>query len=214
VTAVTILTDMEIRRDPATSLDSLRRTALLDAAINVFARFGYRKTSMDEVARSAHVSRQGLYLYFANKEELFRAAVLHALGNQLAAASAVLADTKKPLESRLVAALDEWLGRYVGAMGADASDLIETSGLLAGSIKSDHEERFEQTLADALTASPLLMAVYGPSGISSWHLARTLHAAARSFKDTSKSREGFIENVTIAVRVLCAPCRGKAHDIR
>jgi AcrR family transcriptional regulator len=209
-----MLANMEIPIDPAISTDSLRQSALLDTAINVFARYGYRKTSMDEVARSARVSRQGLYLHFANKEELFRAAVLHALGNQLTAASAVLADTEKPLEARLVAALDEWLGRHVGAMGSDASDLIETSGLLAGSILSDHEERFEQTLADAIIASPLLMAVYAPSGVSSFQLARTLHATARGFKDISKSREAFVENVTIAVRVLCAPFRGQAHDIR
>lgn len=141
VTTATTLPEKKSPIDPATSLDSLRRTALLDAAINVFARFGYRKTSMDEVARSARVSRPGLYLHFANKEELFKAAVLHALSDQLAAASAVLADTKKPLESRLVAALDEWLGRHVGAMGADASDLIETSGLFAKELSRRVEGR-------------------------------------------------------------------------
>ncbi|MEJ1972949.1 MAG: helix-turn-helix domain-containing protein [Lacunisphaera sp.] len=56
-----------------------RRTALLEAALGVFARFGYRKTSMDEVARAAQISRQGLYLHFANKEELFRATVQQAV---------------------------------------------------------------------------------------------------------------------------------------
>jgi AcrR family transcriptional regulator len=47
-----------------------RRRALLDAALAVFSRYGYQKTSMDEVARSAQLSRQGLYLHFATKEEL------------------------------------------------------------------------------------------------------------------------------------------------
>jgi hypothetical protein len=83
--------------------------------------------------------------------ELFRAAVLQALGNQLAAASAVPANTKKLLESSLVAALDEWARASCGSdWGRCLGPDIETSGLLAGSIKSDHERRFEQTLADAL----------------------------------------------------------------
>jgi AcrR family transcriptional regulator len=178
---------------------------LLDAAISVFKRFGYRKTSMDEVARAARVSRQGLYLYFANKEDLFRASVLHALINQMLAVSAVLADTERPTDARLIAALDEWIGRHIGTIGADASDLVETSGLLVSSVIPDYEKRFEQALADALAASPMLMAAYAPSGLSSMQLAQTLHATARGFKDTSKSREAFLESVTVAVQVLYAP---------
>jgi len=65
--------------------------AVLDAAVAVFARFGFRKASMDEVARAAGVSRQGLYLQFANKEELFRKTLEHSLNNQLNAAVAALA---------------------------------------------------------------------------------------------------------------------------
>ena len=42
-----------------------RQEAVLEAAVGVFARYGFRKTSMDEVARAAGVSRQGLYLQFA-----------------------------------------------------------------------------------------------------------------------------------------------------
>jgi AcrR family transcriptional regulator len=202
---MTTTSDREDPTESATSLESLRRSAVLDAAITVFARFGYRKTSMDEVALAARVSRQGLYLYFANKEELFRAAIVYALGDQLAAASAVLADAERPVETRLVAALDEWLGRHVGTVGTDASDLIETSGLLAGSILSDYEKRFEQVLGDAIGGSHLLMAAYAPSGLSSLQLARTLHATARGFKDNSKSRDAFVKNVAVAVRVLCAP---------
>ena len=41
----------------------------------LFLRFGYRKTSMDDIARAAGVSRQALYLWFPNKEALFCAVV-------------------------------------------------------------------------------------------------------------------------------------------
>ena len=38
---------------------------------------------MDEIARAADISRQGLYLYFANKDALFRAAVAQELDTAL-----------------------------------------------------------------------------------------------------------------------------------
>jgi AcrR family transcriptional regulator len=38
-------------------------------------QFGYRKTSMEDVAAAAEVSRHTLYLQFRNKERLFRAAL-------------------------------------------------------------------------------------------------------------------------------------------
>ncbi|RKH22686.1 TetR/AcrR family transcriptional regulator [Corallococcus praedator] len=193
-------------KTPAKGADDARRRKLLEASLGVFSRFGYRKASMEEVARAADVSRQGLYLHFATKEELFRAAVEYALGTHLEAALAALAEVGRPLEARLVAALDEWLGRYVGHLGAEASDLSETSGSLTGTLKAEHEARFEKAVARALTDSPL-MAVYASAGLTAPQLARTLHATARGWKHTCTSRESFIEHITVAVRMLFAPLR-------
>ncbi|RKI36067.1 TetR/AcrR family transcriptional regulator [Corallococcus sp. AB004] len=191
-------------KPPSKPSDDARRRKLLEASLGVFVRFGYRKTSMEEVARAADVSRQGLYLHFATKEELFRAAVEYALGNHLEAALAALTATERPLEARLVAALDERLGCYIGQMGADASDLIETSGVLTGSLLASHDARFEKALARALSDSQL-MAVYASAGLTAPQLARTLHATARGWKHTCTSREAFVEQITVAVRMLFAP---------
>ena len=81
---------MNIIEPPEPELADTRQLAVLDAAVGVFARYGYRKASMDEVARAAGMSRQGLYLQFANKEELFRKALKHSLNSQLTAAVAAL----------------------------------------------------------------------------------------------------------------------------
>ena len=51
------------------------RVALLEAAIERFARDGYRATSVAEIARAAHLSSTAAYVYFPNKEALFIAAV-------------------------------------------------------------------------------------------------------------------------------------------
>src|SRR5260370_39352656 len=91
-----------------------REERILAAALPVFGRYGFRKASMDEIARSADISRQGLYLRFASKDALFRAAVRHELDTALGEVSRCLDEEGGGLERRVVAALDAWLGRYVG----------------------------------------------------------------------------------------------------
>lgn len=48
---------------------------LLDAARLIFARFGYNKTSVDEIARAAGKGKSTFYYYFESKEEIFKAAI-------------------------------------------------------------------------------------------------------------------------------------------
>lgn len=52
-------------------------------ALDAFARYGYRKTSMEDVARAAAISRAGLYLLFGSKRGLFTAADTQALDRAL-----------------------------------------------------------------------------------------------------------------------------------
>jgi AcrR family transcriptional regulator len=50
-----------------------RQRRILDAALSVFSRRGYRDTSVDEVAAAAETSKGGLYFHFPGKQVLFRA---------------------------------------------------------------------------------------------------------------------------------------------
>lgn len=48
-----------------------RRSQIIDAAAKSFALFGYKATTMDQVAKIANVGKGTIYTFFANKEELF-----------------------------------------------------------------------------------------------------------------------------------------------
>jgi AcrR family transcriptional regulator len=181
-----------------------RQLALLDAAIGVFARYGFRKTSMDEVARAAGISRQGLYLQFANKEELFRKALEHSLNTQLAAAVAALTRAQDTLELRLVAACDAWSGRFVGSLGSDAADLMCASTSLAGATLTHYETQFELAVARAIADSPLAK-FCATADLCPADLARALHATARGLKQRAASRQEFVKGITAAARMFCAP---------
>ena len=188
-------------------------SALLDAAVGVFARFGYRKTSMDDVARAAGVSRQGLYLSFANKEELFRRALAHSLHSQLAAAIAALSRAEDSLETRLIGACVDWSGRFIGSLGVDAADLMCASTSLAGATLAEYEWQFQEALANAICASAIADAC-AAADLEVADLARALHATARGLKQSCKTREEFLKGMTAAVRMICRPLNQRNQSKR
>src|ERR1700727_971622 len=96
-----------------------RRGAILEAATGVFLRYGFKKTSMDDLARAAGLSRQGLYLHFATKEALFKDAVLQLLDATRATARAALAREDVGIEDRLLDAFEAVHGHAIGQAGAE-----------------------------------------------------------------------------------------------
>jgi AcrR family transcriptional regulator len=159
---------------------------------------------MDEVARAAGVSRQGLYLLFTDKEELFRKAVAYKLTRQLSAAIVELSNEREPLEARLIAGCDQWAGQYVGFSGADAADLMCASTTLTGGTLVHYEAQFEKALTHAIGRSPLAN-FCAAAGLSPADVAKALHATARGLKHSSKSRQEFVQGMTAAARMFCAP---------
>ena len=49
-----------------------KRESIIRAAHAQFRLYGYRKTSMEDIAGELGISRASLYSYFKNKDEIFR----------------------------------------------------------------------------------------------------------------------------------------------
>lgn len=167
---------------------------VLDSAMVTFARFGYRKTSMEEVARAAHISRPGLYFLFSSKETLFRAAVTQALERDITAAEHVLADTGRPLPERLVEAFDQWAGRYIGPLTRDVSVVIEDNPDLLGEIAETTPRRFEELITEAIAVESGREAAP--------FVAQTMISASIGLKHQAASREFYLERLEVAVDLL------------
>ena len=56
-----------------------RRESILDAAEQVFFSKGFDKCSMDEIARTAQLSRALLYVYFKDKAAIMRGIMLRSI---------------------------------------------------------------------------------------------------------------------------------------
>src|SRR3989442_14505392 len=60
---------------PESDERKLREERILDAGTTLLVRWGYRKTTIDDVAREAGVGKGTIYLHWKDKNELFRAAI-------------------------------------------------------------------------------------------------------------------------------------------
>ncbi len=61
-----------------------KEEAIVKAAICVMSRYGVKRTTMNDIANAAEISRQTLYNSFANKDEILRAAVRHGCEQSVA----------------------------------------------------------------------------------------------------------------------------------
>ncbi|MFN3337414.1 MAG: TetR/AcrR family transcriptional regulator [Thermomicrobium sp.] len=82
-----------------------RRERILDAALQVFTRRGYREATMDDVAVAAQTSKGGVYFHFPGKEALFLALLDRSAELLLRRTNEALAAAPDPAR-KLDAALD------------------------------------------------------------------------------------------------------------
>jgi AcrR family transcriptional regulator len=66
------------------------------AALEVFAEKGFAAAKLDEIARRAGVSKGTLYLYFKDKEDLFRAVVKSAIAPNIEAVTSAISEIDAP----------------------------------------------------------------------------------------------------------------------
>jgi AcrR family transcriptional regulator len=86
------------------------RAKLLDAALTAMSDKGFHATRVDDVVRIAGVSHGTFYLYFGNKEELFRA-LAESCAEEAIQLAAALPEISPEPEGRDV--LREWLAEYL-----------------------------------------------------------------------------------------------------
>ena len=90
--------------------DAARRRLILDAARDCFLKFGYAKTSIEDIAKQAAISRPLIYLKFKSKEQIFAAVLEDIFETQYRAAEHALAkpgSKREKLMSRYEALLPD-----------------------------------------------------------------------------------------------------------
>jgi AcrR family transcriptional regulator len=78
-----------------------RPRELLEAALAVFARKGYRNTRLDDVAEAAGVTKGAIYHYFDTKEDLLLSVIEHYQSLAFGRAEEVLQNRQLPASTRI-----------------------------------------------------------------------------------------------------------------
>ncbi|AZO50581.1 MAG: TetR family transcriptional regulator [Mesorhizobium sp.] len=113
-----------------------KRARILEGAMKVFLAYGFTRTTMDDIARAADMSRPALYLLFKNKTDIFRAIALMLLGRSIEQAKSEL-EGGGTFAERTMRAVDAALISMIGAVrasphGAELLDLKSSVADLVG----------------------------------------------------------------------------------
>jgi AcrR family transcriptional regulator len=166
-------------------MDDDKRRRVREAALEVFLHHGYRKVTMDDIARGAGVSRPALYLVFPNKEAVFRDVVQAGLDK-------LIDSIERGLPGRRT--LAEQLGYVLEVSTVGSFELVARAPAAAELMNASFEfvgdlfEQYDRRRAEIL-ASLLRTAVRGPEALRppAEARARVLIAAAHGCKSTAKN---------------------------
>jgi TetR/AcrR family transcriptional regulator, regulator of autoinduction and epiphytic fitness len=131
-----------------------RRAAILEAAIQLFGQYGYRRTSIDDIARAADISKGGVYLSFSSKEELFRALCSSFIER---VESAVDRGRSAPgsFEDRLLAVLEAKFGLYFETVhrSPHTAELIDSKHRLSADLFAEADRRYHRVVRELIGAA-------------------------------------------------------------
>ncbi len=66
---------MQINSDNGSKKDHNREN-ILKIACEIFSKYGYKKTTLDDIANAVRKGKSSLYYYFKSKEDLFQAVIM------------------------------------------------------------------------------------------------------------------------------------------
>jgi AcrR family transcriptional regulator len=183
-----------------------KREAILTAAQRRFARYGFRRTSMEDIAEETGISRAGVYLEFQNKEEIFTS-VAHGLHEQALSAVAAALEQDAPLSERVLAAVLGKNLRYVELLHGSphGQELVDEKDRLCGDLAVDAEKRFRELLVRAFRRAAAAGELdLERVALSAAELAEVFARAASGLKCPGISADAYHESVSAFVRVFLA----------
>lgn len=181
--------------------ESARRDTILRAVIPVFGKLGYRRASMDNLATAAGLSKPGLYLHFASKDEVFEAAMRLYLMDGLAGVEQQLNQPGATLHTRLLHAMDAWFGRHMRTFTPASFDVIAAGDHLSPDDIEQAKQAFRSLLASAIAQAP----EYGARAqlCSPEEIAAVLFQLGLSWKQHGITRRRFLASVSLGIRACC-----------
>jgi len=185
---------------------------ILDAAMRVFRRHGFRRSSIEQAAEEAALTRQALYHHFDSKEALFRAVIerlyQQALGAEAAAAKAAEEDGQQ-LADILVAQIGARLGALFASLEGSPhlEELFSEHLAQARDLYQSYATRFADEVAATIARVCRKRKLTLASGVTARELARCVEMAIHGTKSAYPSMmpaDAFLKQLETMLRMLVA----------
>ena len=173
-----------------TESGSAKPSAIVLAGLKLFTQYGYRKTSIDDIAQAAQVAKRTVYLHFENKAAVFLA-ILEYLGDQVRQRCTAAERTAGTAVDRLTGLLDAYfgLGFALFSKSEHMPELEETFSKLAQSRIGDLNTEYQERLARFLRSLQTAGEIGGPPhGLTTEQIVHIVIRAAEGVKHDAKAQ--------------------------
>jgi AcrR family transcriptional regulator len=118
------------------------REEIIKAAQDVFAKYGFKKTTMDEIAAASYKAKSSMYHYFKSKEEIFKIIVereAQALGNHLVEIISRVNSSEEKMRLYILTRMKE-IHRLANFYSAIKDDYLDNYSFIEN-IRKEHDEK-------------------------------------------------------------------------
>jgi AcrR family transcriptional regulator len=190
----------------------LPQDRILDAAMRVFRRHGFRRSSIEQAAEEAGLTRQALYHHFPSKEALFRAGIERLYEQALvaeAAAARAAEEAGAELPDILMAEIGARLGTLFEALEGSPhlEELFSEHLAQARDLYQTYSSRFVAEVAATIGRVCRARKLKLASGVTAEELARCVEMAvhgAKSGYPAMQPIDAFLKQVAVMLRMLIA----------
>ncbi|HXZ83985.1 MAG TPA: helix-turn-helix domain-containing protein [Myxococcota bacterium] len=190
---------------------------VLAAAFTCFARWGYKRVALEQIAREAGISRAALYLHFRDKEDIFRAVSRQVHERSQAAAEAAAAGPGG-VAQRIEAALAAKHGKFFAIVRGSphVAELLQERNRLCGDITEAYRKRFRRLLQRVLEEADARGELdLASAGVGAAEAAELFVAGTRGLETSGPEPlhpQSYRRRVARLVRVLAAGLHARMND--
>ena len=203
---------MQAKAPPEAPPKAPPQDRILDAAMRVFRRHGFRRSSIEQAAEEAGLTRQALYHHFASKEALFRAVIERLYGQGLAAeiaAAKAAEDEGLELADILLAEIAARMqSLFASPKGSPHIEELFSEHLMqARDLYQSYSTRFADEIAATIGRVCRKRKLSLASGVSARELARCVEMAIHGTKSAFPSMQpvdAFLKQLETMLRMLIA----------
>ncbi|QPF86049.1 helix-turn-helix transcriptional regulator [Bradyrhizobium genosp. L] len=188
------------------------KTRILDATMLVFRRHGFRRSSIEQVAEAAGLTRQALYHHFESKEALFRAVVERVHEQAMAAEDAAVVAAEQAggdLGDILAAGMNARMKTAIASFDGSPhiEELYSEHIAQARDLYQKYSVLYAERLFAVVVRTARRLQLVLPQGMSAADFARLVEMAVHGSKSqhpAMQPADAFLKDMTMMVRALCA----------